>query len=61
VSSKQTIECPRCKGRVGLVFKGQTLEEALERHEQLTHGPYVLRPAPRPVAEVKVLKRRVAK
>jgi len=59
---KQTIECPRCKGRIGLVFKGESLQEALERHERLTHGPTVLRPPPRPaVAPVKVLKRRVAK
>lgn len=34
----KTIECPRCHGRVGLSFKDQTLEEALARHEHLTHA-----------------------
>jgi hypothetical protein len=44
---KATIECPRCKGRVGLSWRGQTLEDALERHEHLTHGTgAVPRPAP---------------
>lgn len=46
--SKQTIECPRCHGRVGLSFRGQTLPEALERHEMLTHGPP---PKPKPPVE----------
>lgn len=48
-----SIECPRCGGFTRPVFKGQTLEEALARHEELTHAPPKKpRPAPEALAAV---------
>jgi len=56
-----TIECPRCHGKVGLSWKGQTLEDALARHEHLTHAPMKDKP---PAAEMAVrtpVQRRVVR
>lgn len=38
MTKKPSIECPVCKGLVGLSRRGDTLETALERHQALSHG-----------------------
>jgi hypothetical protein len=42
-----TIDCPHCHGRVGHA-RGQTLEEALEKHIRLSHTVAKLKPNPAP-------------
>lgn len=59
--AKQTIECPRCHGKVGLSWRGQTLEDALARHEHLTHAVIKDKPPAAEVATPVPTKRRVVR
>ena len=45
MTKRETILCPHCKGHVAKSWRQQTLEEALERHQHLSHGVVTKPPA----------------